>query len=144
MDNITWINAVAGKPWVDRAYGPNAFDCWGLVIDSFRRIDDVELQEATGYNEGLPIEEIGTETATLYGWPEIEKPADGCVFCIYLSNGAMVHVGRILSIYKAGLHAVHAAGKDGKGQVAAEAVRSITDKYKDRIKYYMRPTDASN
>ena len=39
MTNISWINAVVGKPWVD-ADGPNSFDCLGdLVVDSYRRIE---------------------------------------------------------------------------------------------------------
>lgn len=141
MTNIDWIKAVVGKPWVDRADGPTQFDCWGLVIDSYRRIDGVELPSVTGYSEGEPIESIGAPVRDSLGWPEVAKPADGCVFCVYLNNGDMVHVGRILDIHKAGLYALHAAGKDGKGQVAAEPIRQIIDRYSARIKFYMRPTN---
>ena len=141
MTNIDWINAVAGKPWVDRSYGPDSFDCWGLVVDSFRRIDGVELPDVAGYDSGEPIEVIGSPVRDDYGWPEIEKPIDGAVFCVFLSNGDMVHVGRVLNIHKAGLYAVHAAGKNGKGQVTPEPMRTVAERYVDRIKYYMRPTN---
>lgn len=138
MNGIDWINTVVGKPWKDRASGPDSFDCWGLVVDSFRRMDGVELAEVTGYEEGQPIESIGSPVRDSYGWPEIPKPKDKAVFCIFLSNGDMVHVGRVV---EAGgiLYAVHAAGKDGKGQVAVEPIRTVIDRYLDRIKFYMRP-----
>lgn len=141
MTNIDWVNAVAGKPWVDRADGPDSFDCWGLVVDSYRRIDGVELPVVTGYESGDPIEVIGSPVRDQLGWPEIDKPQDGAVFCVYLSNGDMVHVGRVLDIHKAGLHAIHAAGKNGRGQVTPEPMRTVAERYVDRIKYYMRPTN---
>lgn len=140
MNNTEWINAVVGKPWVDRMAGPDAFDCWGLVVDSFCRIDGVELNDVSGYSDGHPIEVIGSPVRDSYGWPEIEKPQDGAVFCIYLSNGDMVHVGRILDA-GGNLHAVHAVGKGGKGQVAAEPIRALLSRYAGRIKFYMRPTN---
>ena len=141
MTNISWINAVVGKPWVDRADGPNSFDCWGLVVDSYRRIEGIELPDVTGYESGELIEAIGGPVRDQLGWPEIDKPQDGAVLCIYLSNGDMVHVGRVLNIHKAGLYALHAAGKDGKGQVAAEPMRAVAERFAGRIKYYMRPTN---
>lgn len=137
MDNIQWINSVVGKPWVDRSTGPDKFDCWGLVVDSFQRIDGVVLPEVAGYESGEPIENIGTTAAN--GWHEIPDAADGCVFCVYLNNGSMVHVGRVLMINKAGFYAVHAAGKDGVGQVAAEPLRSIKSRYAGRLKYFSGP-----
>lgn len=141
MTNIDWINAVVGKPWVDRADGPDKFDCWGLVVDSYRRIDGIELPDVTGYAAGEPIEAIGAPVRDSLGWPEVPNATDGAVFCVYLSNGDMVHVGRVLNIHKAGLHAIHAAGKDGKGQVAAEPMRQLTERYGSRLKFYMRPTN---
>ncbi|WP_423186771.1 hypothetical protein ACO1PK_00720 [Alishewanella sp. d11] len=142
MTNIDWINAVAGKPWVDRAAGPNAFDCWGLVTDSFLRIDGISLETATGYTEGEPIEAIGTVFRDQLNWPEQERATNGSVFCVYLANGAMVHVGRVLSITGIGLYAIHAAGKNGIGQVTAEPLRVLQQRYGDRLKYYLRPNHA--
>lgn len=142
MTNIDWINQVVGKPWVDRAAGPNAFDCWGLVTDSFLQIDGVTLDVAPGYVEGEPIETAGNNFRDQLNWPEQEGPTNGCVFCVYLSNGSMVHVGRILAITGIGLYAVHAAGKDGVGQVTAEPCRLLKERYGDRLKFYVRPQNA--
>lgn len=142
MTNIDWINRVVGKPWVDRAAGPNAFDCWGLVTDSFLQIDGVTLATAPGYIEGEPIETAGNTFRDQLNWPEQDRPSDRSVFCVYLSNGAMVHVGRILAIDGIGLYAVHAAGKDGIGQVTAEPFRQLKERYGERLKFYVRPNNA--
>lgn len=142
LTNIDWINSVAGKPWVDRAAGPNAFDCWGLVVDSFARIDGITLDAAPGYAEGEPIENVGHLFRDQLGWPEQERPTNGSVFCVYLANGAMVHVGRVLDITGIGLYAIHAAGKDGIGQVTPEPLRVLQQRYGDRLKYYLRPEHA--
>lgn len=139
MTNIDWINSVAGKPWQDRAAGPAAFDCWGLVIDSFARIDGAVIDAAPGYAAGEPIETAGNAMRESLGWPELSTPTDKSVFCVYLANGAMVHVGRILEINKIGLFAVHAAGKNGVGQVTAEPLRQLQQRYGDRLKFYARP-----
>lgn len=139
ISNISWINDVVGKPWRDRANGPDAYDCWGLVTDKFLRVNGVELPLVEGYDSGEPIEQIGSPVRDAYGWPEIVNPQDGAVFCVFLSNGDMVHVGVIVAVHKAGLYAVHAAGKDGKGQVIAEPARVVHNRYNTRIKYYMRP-----
>jgi len=142
LTNIDWINSVVGKPWVDRAAGPNAYDCWGLVTDSFLRIDGITLSNAPGYTEGEPIETAGNDFRDQLGWPEQAQASNGSVFCVYLSNGAMVHVGRVLAITGIGLYAVHAAGKNGVGQVTAEPLRQLTDRYTSRLKFYKRPDNA--
>lgn len=141
MTNVDWVNSVAGKPWVDRADGPDSFDCWGLVVDSYRRIDGAELPDVSGYDSGESIEVIGGPVRDNLGWPAIAEPQDGAVFCVYLSNGDMVHVGRVLLIGGM-LYAAHAAGKNGKGQVVIEPLSVVAERYVDRIKYYMRPNNA--
>ena len=71
MTPISWINAVVGKPWVDRADGPDAFDCWGLVVDSYRRIDGVEIEPVAGYGTGEPIETAGASEQSSGRWVEL-------------------------------------------------------------------------
>lgn len=137
MTEIEWVESVVGKPWVDRSTGPDSFDCWGLVVDSFARIEGVTLPEVAGYADGQPIEDIGNAGAE--SWREVQGPVAGCVFCVYLNTGAMVHVGRVIMIRKVGLFAIHAAGKDGNGQVAAEPMRQILSRYDGRLKFFVRP-----
>jgi cell wall-associated NlpC family hydrolase len=142
MTNIDFINKVAGKPWVDRSSGPDSYDCWGLVIDSFKSIDNVAIKEVSGYSSGSAIEDIGTTVQADFAWKELDRPIDGSVFCVYLSNGQMVHVGRVLYVNRIGLYAVHAYVKNGVGQVTPEPMRDVAKRYEGKIKYFMRPKDA--
>lgn len=127
MNNIQWIESVVGKPWVDRASGPDSFDCWGLVIDKFKRVDNIDLDPVSGYESGDPIELAGPAEALL--WTETDSGQDGCVFAVYSESGDMIHVGLVMMIYKAGIYAVHAAGKNGIGQVVAEPLHHVVKRY---------------
>lgn len=125
-----WCNDVFGKPWVDRSCGPDSYDCWGLVIDSFKRIDGVTLPEVSGYNDGEPVESIGTKEAV--SWNDCEAK-HGAVFCV-VKMGLVLHVGRILAV-GGRLMACHSAGKDGKGQVIIEPLSALERKYKNNLIY---------
>ena len=135
MNTIEWVNDVVGKPWKDRTSGPDTYDCWGLVIDSFRRLDEDPIDEVSGYEEGLPIEVAG-ETEQLTGnWQEVIYPESGLVFCVYNELGSMVHVGRIFMIEKAGYYCIHSRGEGG--QVKADKLRTIQRAY-DNVKFFKR------
>lgn len=138
MNCIEWINAVVGKPWIDRADGPDSFDCWGLVLDSFRRIDGVELHNVIGYEEGSPIEVAGIPEQASGRWQKLDKYEDGAVFCCYSVSNVLVHVGRVFLLIGSGYHAVHARGSEGKGQVAVDDIRALQRLYSSRIEYYKR------
>ena len=132
MTPISWINAVVGKPWVDRAEGPAAFDCWGLVVDSFRRIDGVEIEPVAGYDTGAPIDQAGPTEQSSGRWIEVQGPQHGAVFCCYTATGNMAHVGRVLHAVGAQLLCVHA-----RNTVSADPVRLIERTY-NTVKYFMR------
>ena len=134
MNAIAWINDVVGKPWEDRADGPDSYDCWGLVIDSFSRVDGDPLNEVDGYASGAPIEVAGASEELSGDWEECEAE-HGAVFCVYNNEGSMVHVGRILAIPKAGLYAVHSRGEGG--QVQTNKIGAIKRKYAN-LKFFRR------
>ncbi len=90
-----YINEVVGKPWVNRAEGPDTFDCWGLVIDSFRRVDGVELPQIEGYADLSCA--TGMAAAEGIGSGAYEKcgPQDGAIMTAFYDD-ILVHVGRCL------------------------------------------------
>ena len=128
-----WCNDVVGKPWVDRSYGPDSFDCWGLVIDSFKRIEGIELPEVEGYYDGRPTEEIGTLEASK--WNDCEA-VHGAVFCVQ-KLGLVTHVGRLLQV-GGRLMACHASGKNGKGQVIIEPFGALERRNKINLIFKKR------
>ena len=134
MNAVAWINDVVGKPWEDRADGPDSYDCWGLVIDSFSRIDGSPLNEVDGYASGAPIEVAGAAEELSGDWEECEAE-HGAVFCVYNDLGSMVHVGRIFAVPKAGLYAVHSRGEGG--QVQTNKIGAIKRTY-ENLKFFRR------
>lgn len=95
-----YINSVVGKPWVNRAEGPDAFDCFGLVLDSFRKLDGIELPTVPGYSDfGVDIAEATEEQKKLSHW-DFVRPADGHVIdgsvIVCYQSERPVHVGRCL------------------------------------------------
>lgn len=134
MNATDWINDVVGKPWQDRANGPDTYDCWGLVEDSFLRVDNNPLDQVNGYSEGEPIETAGAQEELSGNWQESESE-HGSVFCVYDDNGDMVHVGRVFMIPKAGLYAIHSRGEGG--QVQANKLAAIKRKYAN-LKFFRR------
>ena len=135
MNSVSWINDVIGKPWEDRATGPDTYDCWGLVVDSFKRLDGIELPSVDGYDSGSPIEVSGAAEELNGDWVEIPSAEHLCVFCVYSDLGSMIHVGRVVEVRKAGLYAIHSRGEGG--QVKADALRVIKRAYSN-IKYFKR------
>lgn len=138
MNKIDYINAVVGKPWQDRASGPLAFDCWGLVVDSFKRVDGVDIEPVQGYLTGEQIDVAGPSEIASGHWIELQQPEDGAVFCAYETNNTLSHVGRVFLLAGGGYHALHARGTTNRGQVTADHIRVIERFFDGRVKYFKR------
>lgn len=95
MNATDYVNSVVGKPWVNRAEGPDEFDCWGLVIDSFRKLDGIELPQISGYVDPECKTSVAANEAIISGNYETCKPHDGAIMTAYY-GGKLVHVGRCL------------------------------------------------
>lgn len=111
-----FANKVIGKPWKRFATGPNAFDCWGLVIASFNEIDGVELPELIGYlSSDLSYNDIAKNGLGDYS---LASGEDGDIVCMYNVNNDFVHVGRMFF----GM-VLHAFGtQDNPGQVKLDRI----------------------
>ena len=91
-----FCNHANGKPWVNRAEGPNAYDCWGLVLASFRQVDGVELPCVAGYADK---ECSTTEAASAVDMTRFTpcQPSNDAIMAIFDNRGGLMHVGRCLS-----------------------------------------------
>lgn len=90
-----YIDTVIGKPWKNRATGPDFFDCWGLVVDSFRKVEGIELPVVSGYAEGWETSDCFSGEMKTSHWIESDTPVSGLVFVCETSGGAS-HVGRMI------------------------------------------------
>lgn len=131
MKTIDWINSVLHKPWKNRASGPHCYDCWGLIIDSFKRIDGVELEDTCGYSSGNSVSNAADIEILSNKWSECEA-SHGAVFCCYKGDN-VTHVGRVFHVDDIGLAAIHSRGEGG--QVQCNRISAICRKF-ETIKFF--------
>lgn len=91
-----FCNSAMGKPWVNRAEGPNSYDCFGLVLDSFRQIEHVELPQINGYTDKQCDTESAANEAIETGLFPMCRPKEGAIVAVCNSKGQITHVGRVL------------------------------------------------
>lgn len=124
MSPAEFIKRVIGKPWINRAEGPDAYDCWGLVIASFRDIDGVMLPTVEGYVKAdcATHNAIGNEAQQ--DWWQPSTGIDGDVVAYYDHKGRFVHVGRVLA---GGI--LHSSGLEGVGSVKWEPKATVSARF---------------
>ena len=134
MNHDDYINSVVGKPWVNRAEGPEEFDCWGIVVDSFRKLDNIELPQISGYTDkDCNTGDAAQEAFDTNNYRK-SQPTDGAIMTAFF-NGKLVHVGRCLC--GGVLHA-----SEGMG-VRFDKYRVI-NKVNQKVEYYKYVNDPSS
>lgn len=134
MTPENYINSVIGKPWVNRAEGPDAFDCWGIVIDSFRKVDGIELPQISGYVDiNCETSEAAQQAIDSKNYIKCQ-PSDGAIMAAFF-NDKLVHVGRCLCGRV--LHSTEGIG------VRADKYSVIT-RVNQRVEYYKYVDNSSS
>lgn len=132
MQADDYINAVVGADWKKGATGCGGFDCWGLVVDSYKQIDGVNLPPLNAYSNGNVDLISGMKEALIKGrWKPMNEPQEGCVVACFDKHDNLSHVGRY---YYGKLF--HASGNlDGKGQVCLWPIKVVERKFA-RLEFY--------
>ncbi|AZU97918.1 hypothetical protein [Vibrio phage LP.1] len=128
MNQFEYCDRVNGLPWVNRAEGPNAYDCWGLVLDSFRQVDNLELPQISGYADHNVSTEDAADGAQNMRCFKPCKPQDGAIMALFNTKGQITHVGRCLAGRV--LHATSGLG------VVWETYPAITKRYGKLVQYF--------
>ncbi len=106
-----WAMDYIGKPWVVASDGPEAYDCWGLIVAIHKRLYGRAL-------EIIPVEEnnlrqlIKTINASpeRANWDVVHNPIEGDIALMRQSRHP-IHVGIWLDIDGGGmLHSMQGAG----------------------------------
>lgn len=127
-----WINEVSGKPWVNRASGPDSFDCWGLVVDYFRRVKQVDIISVPGYSDGSCSFSSGMTFMVDNGFITQSSIDEALIFTQFV-GGEATHVGILI-----GDRVIHALGSDESGgQVYNHTMTHIRRIFKgDRLEFW--------
>lgn len=126
MDQIEFIKKYVGVEWVNRGESAQGCDCWGLVLASFREIDNKELPSVVGYaDKNCPTEEAAkTVDLCLF---EPSQATDGAIMTALNTRGEITHVGRCLA--GGVIHATESLG------VTFHSYRVIKNKFKN-VRFY--------
>jgi len=116
-----FIAEVIGKPWVNRATGPESYDCWGLVIKSFELVDNITLPTVAGYLESRTPTHIAAKDEITQPWWIDSDGSDGDVAWYYDHKDRFVHVGRV---FCGGV--LHCSGLSGVGAVKWERKQNVS------------------
>lgn len=109
-----WVDLI-GRPFLSGGRGPDAFDCYGLLIEVFRRRGrDVMPHNTPGDGElaDFVLATVGAE------WHRIPEPTPGCGL-LFRDRGAARHVG----IYLGQDRFIHSNSR--LGQVAVERLAAV-------------------
>ncbi|HBF45493.1 MAG TPA: hypothetical protein DDW91_02915 [Shewanella frigidimarina] len=126
-----FIDSAIGKPWVSRACGPDSYDCWGLVIASFRDIEGVILPKIDLYADYGNDALAGNNGIASYT-SELSTGEHGDIMVMYNANGDFEHVGRIF--HGSVLHA-WGQGSNGTGQVKFDRISLLKRLYKNKVEF---------
>jgi len=110
-----WVREYLGKPYLRGAYGPDSYDCWGLVHSVFLRAFGVDLPH---YPEDMTMLGIGREMKDTSGFADkgFDEVRDGsngnCDILLMCGGTNPVHIGLLLNIDSEWvvLHAMRDAG----------------------------------
>ena len=119
-----FIALVVGKPWVNRAVGPDSYDCWGLVIKSFELVDEIEMPSIAGYIESDTPTHIAAKSEIIKPWWIDGQNVDGDVSWYFDHKGRFVHVGRVMC---GGI--LHSSGLSGVGAVKWERKEVVSSRF---------------
>jgi hypothetical protein len=131
MKAIDFVNKVVGLPWINRASGPDCYDCWGLIIDYFDKVHDEKIPTVIGYSDGsTPIADGFFKQAESGYWLKESTPSDGIVFAAFRGE-IPAHVGVIT-----GGRCLHCLGSDDKpGSVGYHSIPTL-EKIYSRLEYW--------
>jgi len=124
-----YINDVVGKKWVAGSSDPSiGLDCWGLIVDSYKRIDGIDLPKLNSYAD-LDIAEGYLEGLQKGAWHNCGEK-EGAVIACFDKLGRLDHVARLF-LGKA----LHARGKkNDAGEVCLWSLDHLRRLYK--VEFY--------
>ena len=127
-----------GLEWIPYATGPDAYDCWGLVVHCLKahyglsvdRFENVLTDDHKGINRAF------LEEAKKPYWKEISIPVEGCIVMMTERKRFFHHIG--IFTQDRVLHA-----KDGSN-VALESIGRIKQTGIKQMKFYIHDSIISN
>lgn len=125
-----FANKFIDLPWVQGARGPDAFDCWGLLIWLYRERHGVELPDVPGADLKTFWRLINREIQAPTVWQRVAIPREG--YAVAMGGTEMFHhVGYYIEAD--GGMVLHAANMKN---IVAQSIRGIKASGMQRIQFF--------
>lgn len=96
-----WAFGYVGLPYEEGSWGPDTFDCWGLMAEVYRNVFCIDLLSSM-QSYDRPGEKILRLQEHVSAWNRVDKPriGDGALFLvnkrephcgIYVGDGRILH-----------------------------------------------------
>ena len=136
-----WASDYIGKPWKAGCAGPDAFNCWGLVVDVYRRFYGKTL-------ESIPVPENNLKALIKtvevhperYRWEATSIPKEGDVALLRQSRYP-THVGLWVEVDGGGI--LHCIQGTGVVFQSLQALELSGWKIENFYKYVGKPSDTN-
>lgn len=113
VDILDLCKGLIGKPWLSGARGPEAFDCWGLLVWFYAEALNTKLPDYPGIDAKNPLAVTRKIEAGVCDWQRLSGPKPFCAVGMS-AGGRLHHVGLWLELE--GMRGIlHAA--EGRGVV---------------------------
>ena len=113
MNKKEFVTKVIGVPWVDRAYGFNGCDCFGLVYLYMSEVLGSITKLTDEYLNGLDFQLAFNAQLNTGEWAKLDGPQDGAIVFMMYSGEVALHCGIMLDR----VNCLHAYGSKERGQV---------------------------
>lgn len=111
MDKNAFVDKIVGTPWVDRAYGFDGCDCFGLVYLYLAEVEGKFAKLTDSYLTGVDFQQAFNDQLDTGEWIKLNGPQDGAiVFMMYIGD-IPTHCGIMLDM----VNCLHAFGSNGGG-----------------------------
>ncbi|MEO0797253.1 MAG: NlpC/P60 family protein [Verrucomicrobiota bacterium] len=91
-----WTTPLLTKPWKEHAFGPDEFDCWGLVHFAYRTQKGIDLPQYLE-TSSRAFREQGIDDSDYPQWLPIAEPEDFALVGMGMGK-RIAHVGLHLHI----------------------------------------------
>jgi hypothetical protein len=112
MNKKEFLNKIIGTPWVDRAYGFDGCDCFGLVYLYLSEVEGKISKLTNCYLDGTDFQLAFNAQLNTGEWARLDGPSDGAIVFMMYAGDVALHCGIMLDK----VNCLHAFGSNGKGQ----------------------------
>jgi len=135
MDKKEFVNKIIGTPWVDRAYGFDGCDCFGLVYLYMSEVEGVIPKLSSDYLSGVEFQKAFNSQLDTGEWVRLDGPRNGAIVFMMYAGDIPLHCGIMLD----NVNCLHSYGGKNNGQAVVWKMPQVKRYLSRRFKLGEKP-----